>query len=166
MPLCDQLAGSMTLKLMGQPLGSTGIMEPSTIPCAMVVAVASTQRGSYNTTEPTGSPIADAGIERPAFSISALLIVMLFVCANNELLINVKQITLSRVIDLIIIIGGGLQTQGSNVADFYKIYFSPPKLEPIYNQFLTKTFSDIITVTMHIVAKKGIFRLVVCFKHS
>jgi hypothetical protein len=105
MPLNDQLAGNTTLKLMGHPFGSTGMIEPSTMPWAGVVAVASTQRGSYNTTEPTGSPIAEAGIESPAFPISALLITILpvFAWPKTAQFINKKKITLRRIGDFIII---------------------------------------------------------------
>ena len=63
-----QLAGSSTRKLMGFPCGSLGAIEPSTSACATALSVASTQRGGDSVTPPTGSPMAEAGIEVPTFS--------------------------------------------------------------------------------------------------
>ena len=62
---------------MGQPFGSTGKIEPSTTAYDDAALSPSTQRGSYSFTEPTGSPIDDAGIDVLTFAKAALLIVML-----------------------------------------------------------------------------------------
>jgi hypothetical protein len=46
------------------------------MPWAGVLPIASTQRGVYNFTEPTGSPISDTGMEVPILSRSVLVIVI------------------------------------------------------------------------------------------
>jgi hypothetical protein len=93
------------------------------MPWAGIVAVASTQRGSYSTTEPTGSPMAEAGIERPAFSISALVTTILPGPAwpNAVPLINKIKNTLSIVVSLMIRVV--LTPQDTNVVDICKDYF-------------------------------------------